>query len=300
VKGLHVAIAGFGKLGYACAEAVRADEHVKLTGVVRRDPDAPLPLPFEDVAAATDVSGLGRVDGVLVCVPTKHSAGVALELLQRGVPIVECASLHGEAFERHFAEIDRAAVRHRVPAVVGAGWDPGVLSLFRSLFALSTPKGHTEVTHRPGVNLHHTTAAEATPGVRKALSTELRTSAGTSQRYVYVELEQGADLGSVEKSIRGDPHYLGEETFVVPVDSIAALEEEGHGIVMERRGATGRTEHQLLLLEARYSEAALAGAIMVAAARALPDCTKGAYTVFDLPLGALWGELRGQAREEWI
>ena len=53
------------------------------------------------------------------------------------------------------------------------------------------------------------------------------------------------------------------------------------------------------MLEARYSEPALAAAMMLAAARSLRSCSKRACTLFELPPGALWGTLHEQARKEW-
>ncbi len=84
------------------------------------------------------------------------------------------------------------------------------------------------------------------------------------------------------------------------VDSVAMLEEEGHGVLLERRGTAGRAGHQLLLLEARYSEAALAGVVMVAAARTLQRRSKRAHSLFEIPLGAMWGALHELARKEWV
>jgi len=299
---LRVAVVGFGKLGRACAEAIVKDEQFALAGIVRRPERVaePLPEPFRETPVVFQVGGLQRLDAALVCVPVEHVIGVAHDVLQAKIPMVECARLHGEAFQDHKREIDRLAARHKVPAVVGAGWDPGALSLFRHVFALLTPKGHTETTRRPGVSLHHTTVAGAIPGVRGALSTERRTANGTLQRYVYVELEAGADAEAIARAIRSDPLFVGDETLVFPVESVALLEAEGHGLVMERRGAAAGVGHQLFLLEARFSERALAAVVMLAAARALPQRGQGAYSLFDLPTGALWGGLRSWAEKEWL
>lgn len=300
MKRLRLAIIGFGKLGKACIQAIETDDQVELTGIVRRYPAQSLPPAFKDIPCVAHISELAQVDAALICVPSEYVAGAAHDLLQHGIPIVECASLHGDAFEDHFHEIDRIASRHKVAAVVGAGWDPGALSLFRSLFALLTPNGHTEITHRPGVNLHHTTAARAISGVREALSTELRGSNGKIQRYIYVELEEGAEVEQVGQAIRSDPLYFNEETQVITVDSVATLEEEGHGVLLERRGTAGSTAHQLLLLESRCSETALAAEVMIAAARSLQTRAKRAHSLFELPLGSLWGALHEGTRKEWI
>lgn len=302
MRRLHLAVIGFGKLGRACVRAIQQHEQLELAGIVRRDSTTSdtLPAPFVELRTVSHISELGKVDAALVCVPTEHVIGVAHDLLQHRIPVVECATLHGEDFQQHKAELDRIARLQKTPVVVGAGWEPGALSLLRGLFGLLVPKGHTETTYRPGLTLHHSTLAGSIPEVRQALTAEIPAASGGTQHYVYVELEQGADPEHVRQTIESDPLFLGEETFVFPVDSIDTLEEEGHGVLMERRGNAAHGEHRLFLLEARFSELALAAQVMVAAANALPGARHRAYGLFDLPLGALWGDLRQAAEKEWI
>lgn len=298
---LYLAIIGFGRLGKACAHAILHDDQLRLAGIVRR-PECcteALPSPFQNVPVVDHISGLSRVDAALLCLPAEMIEGAAHDLLQQGLPVIECAIFHGEDFIEHKKVMDRLAIRHKVPAIIGAGWDPGALSLFRNLFALFCPHGHTEITHRPGINLHHSSIVGTVDGVRGAMATEQRSAEGTRQNYLYVELEEGGDLQRVEQAIRNDPLFAGEEVLVFPVDSITSLEEDGHGVVMERRGSAGSADHQLFLLEARFSEYALSAQVMLAAARAIRHRAKRAYSLFDLPIGALWGEFRELAEEEW-
>jgi diaminopimelate dehydrogenase len=135
----------------------------------------------------THISELNEVDAALICVPVDAVAGIAQALLQSRIPVVECARLHGEAFLGHKAEIHRAAVHHKVPAVVGAGCDPGALSLFRSQFALLAPGRHAETS------LHTGSAATHWPRrhqrrEEKRWRQNTRSMSGVLQRYVYVEL----------------------------------------------------------------------------------------------------------------
>jgi hypothetical protein len=51
---------------------------------------------------------------------------------------------------------------------------------------------------------------------------------GKIQRYVYIELEPGAELPGIQQTIESDPLFLDEETLVLQVDSIAALEDRGN------------------------------------------------------------------------
>ena len=298
MKKTRIAIIGLGTLGHQCVEAISANPTLELAGVVRRS-GGPTE-PGLKVPVVGHVSELDRIDAALVCVPAGAVAGCAKELLQSRIPVVECARLHGEAFIEHKAEFHRVALHHKVAAIVGAGCDPGALSLFRSQFALLAPHGHTETSLHTGSSLHRSVAAASVGGVRKALATECRSAGGNLQRYVYVELDPSADMAAVESAIVNDPLFLDEETRVFQVPSIAALEDADRGVVLERRAATGETGHAALLLEARYDEAGIAARMMLAAVRALPGLPAGAHSLLDLPPGALWGESRSAAEKEWM
>jgi diaminopimelate dehydrogenase len=162
------------------------------------------------------------------------------------------------------------------------------------------PDGYTEISHRVGVSLHHTAMARQIAGVKEALCTEQRATDGRRQRYVYVELEQGVDADRVSDAIRADPLFLCDETLVFPVENIAALEQEGRGVLLERRGMPGRLGHQQFLLEARYDESLLTAHMMIAAAHSLPQLKPGAHSFLDLRLSSLWGEQHKKAEREWL
>lgn len=296
MKKQSLAIVGLGRLGQSCARAIQEEEDTTLAGAVSRRIEPPAWL---DAPLVGHISELAGIDAVLVCVPPDAVCGVAQDLLQRRLRVVECARLHGEDFLRHKAALHRAALHHAAAAVVGAGFDPGLLSMFRSQFAMAIPHGHTTSRLHTAAGLHHTLAADAVKGVRKALALEQTARDGTRQRYVYVELDPHADPAQVESAIRRDPCYLDAQTLVFPVDSVAALEETNRGVLLERHAAARERRHAALLLEARCDEAALAARIMLAAARALPFLKAGAYSLLDVPPILLWGE-RGPAIEsEW-
>jgi diaminopimelate dehydrogenase len=224
---------------------------------------------------------------------------IAHDLLQHRIPIVECSELHGREFHTHKAAIHRAACRHKVPAIVGAGWDPGAASLLRGAFALLTPKGRTTSINRSGVSLHHSASLRALEGVRDALCTELRSATGKMQRYVYLELDADADFERVAAMVRSDPLFLNEDTLVFPVDRISALEEEGNGMLLERHGTAGGT-HQHLLFEGRFDRTSLAAQIMVSASRALPQQRPGAWSLFGLPMNMLTAGIDQHFEGQWM
>lgn len=297
MKKRQIAVIGLGRLGRRCAELLLDDPTLTLAGVVRRTP-APLDW-LGDLPVVGHFTELKQVDAALLCVPADSIQGQARELLQHRIPLVECARLHGDAFIAHHEEMQRMAHLYRATAIVGAGSDPGILSLFRSQFALLLPHGHTRSSLHAGTSLHHSLAAEGIEGVRKALALEQKSQDGTLQRYVYVELEPGADAAAVEQAIRRDPLYLDEETLVFPVDSVAELEAE-RGLLLERHAASSNSSHAALLLEARFDEIELAARMMLAGARALPLLQHGAHSLFDLPPRVLWGDQGAAAEQEWM
>ena len=248
----------------------------------------------------THIGQARDVDVALLCVPTNVVMETAYQILQHGIPIVDCATLHGEALHAHKNAIHKMAFHHRAPAIVGAGWDPGALSVFRSWFALLTPGGSTETRHQTGISLRHTTMARSVVGVKDALCAEARATDGKWQRYVYVELEEGADADAITQAIRSDPLFLGEDTQVFPVENLAELEQEGRGVVLDRRGPPGRLGHQHMLLEARFDETILTARVMLAAARALPQLEPGAYFLTEIPLSEMWGERAEMTHRDWL
>jgi len=273
---LRLAIVGFGRLGQACALALRDAPDFELAGVVRRE-RGPLPRPFEHVAVAGHPRELERASIALVCVPAQATLEVARALLQQRLPLVECAALDGGALAAHHRALGEAARRHRVPAVVGAGWQPGALPLLQRVFEILIPRGQTEASAHPGVSLHRSAALEGVAGVAAALGCERRAADGRPQRYLYVQLAQGASLAEVERRVRADPLYAGEETELFQVDDVAALEAAASGIVLERRGTGGSEAHQNLLLEARFDAVRFAARVMLDAARQLPRLGAGAH-----------------------
>lgn len=298
----NVAIMGFGRVGKVCGELIRSSQDLILSGIIRRPESVGSPLPdlFRGVPVVTHCRELTFLDMVLLCVPPSVVKGVSHDILQLGIPLIDSAMFHGQAFKEHKSETHRIAVQHKVAAIIGAGWDPGAISLFRSLFSLLIPKGHSQAIHRTGKDLHHTLTAESVPGVKEALATERRTADGKQQRYVYVEVADGADQDRIVEAIQADPLFLDHETFVFPVESVEALEEEGHGIVLERRGTSGQTAHQHLLLEARFDAIALTAEIMIAACRVLPNLEAGAYSLLELPIGQLLPSALDQVEKTFI
>jgi diaminopimelate dehydrogenase len=264
---LQLAVIGPGRLGLACARALLDDEDLALAGIVRRpDSSGELTADLRRHPVVSHVRDLQQV------------AGVARELLQARIPVVECAALEGRELELHHAGFVEMCQRYRATAVVVAGWNPGLLTLIQQAFRTLIPRGD-EVQHRhPGLALHHSAAAEQVAGVAEALEGEMQGADGLPQRYVYLRLQRGADFERVRATILSDPLHAGEPTQVFELDDLEALESgNGQGLALERRATAASGSHASLVFEARCEPADFAARVMLDAARRLPALHHGAH-----------------------
>lgn len=275
MKRTRLAIVGFGRLGRACAEAARAHPRAELSGVVVR-PGGARPA-SSAVQVVEHIRDLDRVDVALLCVPPADAEAVAGELLRQRFAVVECAAVDPARRDAYHDALAALAARQHTRIMLGAGWDPGVLDLFRGAFDLLIPRGQTQQLRRPVASLHHTAAAQQVPGVADALVVEHPGADGSRQRYLYLQLTGGAKPEKVEAAVTADPAFAGEATQVFFVDSIAALEEEAEGVLLERRGTAASGAHQSLLLEVRGDPAVLAARVMVDAACRLSALAVGGH-----------------------
>ena len=133
----------------------------------------------------------------------------------------------------------------------------------------------------------HTVAAKAIPGVKEALSMTIPLGTGIHRRMVYVELEEGADFKTVEKNLLQDDYFAHDETHVIPVPSVATLNNVAHGVHLVRSGVSGTTHNQRFEFNMSINNPALTGQVMVACARAAcrmkNESNYGAYTLIEIP-----------------
>lgn len=282
IKKISAAVVGYGNVGRYAIEAIEAASDFSLAGVVRREAVRP-PALDDNVPVVKDIGELGPVDVALVCCPTRMVPAQAEEILRRGINTVDSYDVHGELVSvRH--RLDAVAKEHGAVAVVSAGWDPGTDSMIRAMLEFMAPSGITYTNFGPGMSMGHTVAAKAVPGVKDALSMTLPTGAGVHRRMVYVELEDGASLQEVTEGITSDAYFKNDDTRVIPVPSVAALVDVGHGVLMERKGVSGKTHNQHFTFEMRINNPALTSQVMLAAARASMRQASGAYTMIEIPL----------------
>lgn len=274
---IKVAILGYGNIGRAAEEAVKAAPDMQLAGIFHHN----------DCLDCIDA------DVVLVCTPTREVQKFATVLAARGICTVDSFDIHGQIWNLREA-LDAVCVSHKAVSIISAGWDPGSDSMIRAILQALAPKGLTYTNFGPGRSMGHTVAAKAIPGVKNALSMTIPLGTGIHRRMVYIELEEGADFKTVEKALLADDYFAHDETHVISVESIDALNNVAHGVNLVRNGVSGETHNQRFEFNMTINNPALTGQVLVSCARAAVRLKErgdfGAKTMIELaPIDLLPG-----------
>ena len=274
---MRIAILGYGNIGKAAEEAVKAAPDMEMAGVYHHN----------ECLDCIDA------DVVLVCTPTREVQKFATVLAARGICTVDSFDIHGQIWNLR-QNLDAVCAANKTVSVISAGWDPGSDSMVRAILMALAPKGLTYTNFGPGRSMGHTVAAKSKPGVKNALSMTIPLGTGIHRRMVYVELEEGADFKAVEAAILADDYFAHDETHVIAVESIDALNNVAHGVNLVRNGVSGETHNQRFEFNMSINNPALTGQVMVSCARAAM-CLKergeyGAKTMIELaPIDMLPG-----------
>lgn len=267
---MKIAIIGYGNIGRAVEQAVLAAPDMELAGIYHHNDS------LEDL----------RADVAILCTPTREVPKYAAICLEKGISTVDSFDIHGQVFDLR-QQLGVLAREHGAVSVISAGWDPGSDSMVRALLMAMAPGGLTYTNFGPGRSMGHTVAAKAIAGVKNALSMTIPLGTGIHRRMVYVELEEGADFQTVEQNLLADDYFAHDETHVIPVDDVEALNNVAHGVNLVRNGVSGTTHNQRFEFNMAINNPALTGQVMVACARATAKMQPGAYTMIEIPPIAL-------------
>ena len=260
---MKVAILGYGNIGRAAEEAIKAAPDMELAGIFHHN-DC---LDKISNVQCQMSNGECPADAVLICTPTREVQKFATVLAARGICTVDSFDIHGQIWNLR-SSLDAVCQANKCVSIISAGWDPGSDSMIRALLMTLAPKGITYTNFGPGRSMGHTVAAKAIKGVKNALSMTIPLGTGIHRRMVYIELEEGADFKTVEAAILADDYFAHDETHVIAVESVDALNNVAHGVNLVRSGVSGETHNQRFEFNMAINNPALTGQVMVSCARA--------------------------------
>ena len=278
-----VAIIGYGNIGKYTLQAIQASGDMECVGIVRRNGAENKPAELADYKVVKHISELEGVQVAILATPTRKVEEYAKECLALGINTVDSFDIHTQIVDLR-RSLDAAAKANNAVSIISAGWDPGSDSIVRTLMESLAPKGVTYTNFGPGRSMGHSVAVKAIEGVKDALSVTIPLGTGIHRRMVYIELLPGYDFQTVAAQIKADPYFVNDETHVLQVDSVDALNDVGHGVNLVRKGVSGTTHNQLLEFNMRINNPALTAQVLVNVARASLKQQPGAYTMIEIPV----------------
>jgi len=283
MKKIRVAIVGYGNIGRYALQALNVAPDFEVAGIVRRSGAENMPPELVGYNVVKDIRELGDVDVAILATPTRSVEKYAKDILALGINTVDSFDIHSKILDLR-RSLGESAEAGNAVSIISAGWDPGSVSVVRTLLEAIAPKGITYTNFGPGMSMGHTVAVKAIEGVKAALSMTIPVGTGIHRRMVYIELEEGYDFGQVAAAIKADPYFVNDETHVMQVPCVDNLLDMGHGVNLTRKGVSGVTQNQLFEFNMNINNPALTAQVLVCCARATMRLQPGCYTMIEIPL----------------
>lgn len=277
---IKAAVFGYGNVGRAVVDTLLLSPDFQLCAIVSASKAG------QKVAGLTvqaPSEELPDIDVAILAQPSRSVPQSAAALLKKGICTVDSFDIHDKIPEV-WEELSKIAKEHNSAAVISAGWDPGTDSIIRALLLAMSPAGITYTNFGPGMSMGHTVAVKAIDGVKDALSLTIPVGTGIHRRMVYVEINDGYDFNEISNAIKTDKYFVHDETHVIQVPNVSALKDMGHGVHIERKGASGSANNQMLSFDMKINNPALTAQIMVCSARAVLKQAPGCYTLIEIPM----------------
>lgn len=283
MKKIRAAVVGYGNIGHYTVQALEAAPDFEIAGIVRRNGAEGKPQELAAYNVVKDIRELDNVDVAILATPTRSCEEYARQIIPLGINTVDSFDIHTQ-IPQYRAGMMPLCREHGRVSVIAAGWDPGSDSIVRALMQSLAPKGLSYTNFGPGMSMGHSVCVRSKEGVKNALSMTIPLGEGIHRRMVYVELEDGASLEEVTKAIKADPYFASDETHVFAVPSVDEVRDMGHGVLMTRKGVSGKTQNQRFEFSMSINNPALTAQVLVNVARASLRLQPGCYTMIEIPV----------------
>lgn len=308
---MKLAIYGYGNLGKGAEMAAISAPDAELVAIFTgRDPSDVVSEFGTPVYSSKNVYGFkNEIDVLLLCHGSSSDLPLETALLASYFSVVDSFDNHGET-AKHFSDVNDSARLGMKLALVSAGWDPGLFSLFRLYASALLPGAVIDTFWGRGVSQGHSEAARRIKGVIDAraytipdddvlfesrMGTDKEFSAfDRHKRICYVVTEDGADRDKIRGEIMELPGYFKNyrtEVYFISDEEMKrdhmSLPHGGEVICRGKTGVKGKHKHSLKIQLQLDSNPEFTGSVLIAFARGVKKLYDmgivGAITPFDIP-----------------
>ena len=314
---IRIGIVGWGNLGRGVLRALRQAEDMEPAFVLtRRDPAAVAPpeetVPFFRTEEAEQLRE--KADVLVLCGSSAYDLPRQTPRFALDWCVVDSFDTH-RRIPAHFEAVDLAARQGGTLAVISAGWDPGLFSLWRLLAKAAVPCGMQNTFWGKGVSQGHSEAIRHIPGVIKgvqytipkedALAAARRGEAAAFsdgeriRRVCYIVAEPGADRDAISREITAMPNYFEPYETAVFFIGEAQFEREHHSFAHGGSVFSSDADGNRIACSLHTpSNPDLTAHVLIACARAAHRLSEqgetGCRTLFDIPPALLLPQSPGE------
>ena len=303
---MNLGIYGYGNLGRA-VEIVASDmSDVKISAVFsKRGGSAVRTLGAPVYAKEEAAEHKGEIDCMLLCGSSLSDTREDAMRLIKDFNTVDSFDIHA-SIPDYIGKLSPLVEENGRTAIISAGWDPGVFSLFRLIFSSAMPRAKVNTFWGRGVSQGHSAAIRRIDGVKRAVQYTVPSPEAIMlanhgkclserkrhRRECYVVAESGEEE-RIESEIKNMPKYFdGYDTDVYFIDEAeflrdhASLYHRGECIAFNMSGIYGdhisRASLRLELDSNPEFTASVMIAYAIACKRLNDEGICGAYRVLDV------------------
>lgn len=305
---INVAIIGYGNLGKGVEQGLKHHEDVHCFGVfTKRDPKSVKTL-YAPVYAYDELLNYQKeIDVCILCGSSKNDLPQQTPFLSQYFNCVDSFDMH-DLVSEHLNKTQVSCHANQKTAIVSVGWDPGLFSLQRALFASVLPAGKNFTFWGKGVSQGHSQAVRKIAGVIDAVQYTVPDASlinkikaheevekSRHQRVCYVVADE-KDHERIHDEIINMPHYFkGQKTsvhFITQEEMTENHQGMAHGGRVLRQGeSTADHQHLMSFSLALDSNPEFTALVLIAYAKAAYRLNQkgqyGAMTILDVPVSAL-------------
>ncbi|MCL2851383.1 MAG: diaminopimelate dehydrogenase [Firmicutes bacterium] len=292
MRKIRVGVVGLGNLGRSCIDIVkeRSDLFELIAVFSRREVEGTVLLSTVDEYK-------DKIDILLVCVGSSTDAPILLPQLAKNFSTVDSFDTHAKIGE-YIENIQKD--QGDVVAVVGTGWDPGIMSLMRIYFDAFVIGKPAESFWGDGVSLGHSNAVREIEGVEDAIQFTIPkedavdavrkgkvVKALDKHKRVCFVVAQNDKHKQIEEAIKTMPNYFAGYETEVNFTSKQHFDKEfkgrvEHGGLVLASDGKSQMEFKLKLESNPYYTASVMVAYAIAAFRLKQEGKTGVFTVADI------------------
>ncbi len=301
---LNVAIVGYGNLGKALEEILITEYN--LVAIFSRRTNLTSAYGTHIVSLDKINDYKGKIDIVFLALGSFNDIEKYGQKIARNFNTVDSFDTHRK-LKKYICALDKVAKKSKTVTLSSFGWDPGLMSLIRTIFQAIDTKSPCESFWGKGVSQGHSDALRRVDGVKNAIqytvpNKEILNKCRASfyfspkekekhKRECFIALRQGASKEKIEKVVKSMPNYfLGYDTTVNFEDEKSILKRQTRlshkGYIFKNFTACSH-RFRLKFYVSMTSNPHFTATLMIMGARAVERLVKdknfGAYSILDIP-----------------